>query len=287
MRKLPRNFFGHQHGMGARPGWPLVLPAEMVLPLLRYPLGYKMVQPGTALVRALGLIALPAIGWWLYVAFTNNPPPANIGQLWLCGFAVLSFLATLAVFLKRLWGLCRGENIHQEEAGYSWLAWHTALPVPLTEQLIVPGALAVSGWILAHTVSFDLGWWLILSGASLAFLGNWEMRRQWAAMRTVTDGMISAQTSGWRVEQHDQQTRKHNAQATGQEPEFAEMADAPLAPDAMSFRRGGNDTAPEFMTWFRKRRTPQEASARESAAPPSGRSLSPRHGEPHDFADLQ
>ena len=272
MRELPSNSHSHQHGMGGRPHWLLLFPADTTLPLIRVPLGYYIVHPKQAITRTVLLIVLPLIWWWFYVGFTNEPMPGNAGHLWLMGFAVLSLAVSLAVFVKRALGWRRGEEIHSEEAGYSWLCWHTPLPVWLCELFIVPGLVAGAGWGFAHTVSTELGYWLMVSAASLLLMGTWERARMRNAMVTTRDGMLQAQSSGWRVEQQEARARGRASAPNASEPHFAELGGGPATgPDAMSFGRDTGAMTPERMTWFRKRK---------GVGMPRG------PGERRDYADL-
>jgi hypothetical protein len=284
MRQLPRNFHTHQHGMGASPPAFMLGPAYCVLALVRVPLGHDIVRIWPALRRAAQLALLPLLFWWLYVAFTNQPAPANTGHMYLMAFAGISLLATLWVFAKRALGVTRGEQIHPEEAGYSWLAWLAPrLPAWLCEQVIVPAAFAAAGWCVFQTFSLELGLWLMACGASLFVMAVWECLRQRRALIATTAGMIQAQTSGWRVEQHEARARAADGQ--GHAPQFAEMgAGAMGPPDAMGWRTGGDGIAPDYMTWFRKRSRKPAAAAKGRSPRDAGKERG--GGERRDFADL-
>jgi hypothetical protein len=194
MRHLPRNYHTHEHGTKPPPpGW-MLFPALTVLPFLRGPLGYEMVHPRPGIVRALKLIVLPACIWWVFHPFIHFP--ANLGHMWMMRFAAAGFVLSLVVFLWRAFGPSRGEEVHTAEAGYSWLSLYTDIPMPLCELVIVPGLLAVTGYALTQTISFELGWWLILSGASYLVMAAWEYRRRMAQQRATIDDKIRAQMFG-------------------------------------------------------------------------------------------
>jgi hypothetical protein len=114
MRSLDPNIHEHQHGsVPPLPQW-LIMSAMTLLSLIRWRLGYDIVHPAKTLPRAL----LLAIFGFLLTVFSAR---ARIGADWFFGFVALSFAASLVTFCKRAIGQRRGEEIHTEEAGYSFI----------------------------------------------------------------------------------------------------------------------------------------------------------------------
>jgi len=213
IRVLPVNFHSDEYGgVSAPPSW-LTLPGYTVLPILRGPIGINHVHPWKVLIRTLGLIFLPA----LLMAFINAfIPPANrtsTGHDALTLFALAYMVISLVIFSRRWLGQRRGEKMHSAEAGYSWLAQRTTLPVVLCEQVIVPVMVAALGYVVAHTFSFELGWWLVAAGISLFIIARWEYRRVWAQHQSTVDDLIRARAYEERVDRQEAQ-RANPYQAT-------------------------------------------------------------------------
>jgi hypothetical protein len=264
----------------------------MAFPFLRSPIGYDLAFP----IRAIGSVAfvsvVPLIYWFVWLGVTNRPMPENSGHWWLVGYAAASWCLQCAIFAKRWHGQQHGEEIHTQEAGYSLLTWRSTLPAPLCEQVIVPVALAALGYAVKESVSFELGWWLILTGASYALMSNWEYRTRWAQVREPVNQMIRAQVFEERIDDHEQAARRPRAAAWGftqdktaqpmqgqsgedrpdkaelggssrrqepqkeaSEPQEERSAYAPAEPpDRAAFARDSDSTTPDYMTWIRKRR---------------------------------
>jgi hypothetical protein len=200
-----------------------MLPAYTVLPFLRGPLGYEIVQPFRAIRHALQLIILPVLVEALWVAFNPQRTPPVTRYPYLSIFALTYLAVTLILFARRWWGQRKGEEVHSAETGYSWLAWYTRLPVPLCELIIVPGALFGLGYALDHGgVSMELGWWLMACSASLFLMGLWEFRRAWSQRRATTDDMVRAKAFEARVDR--QGVGAGGAQTKKDGPDFADLA---------------------------------------------------------------
>lgn len=219
---LPRNIHAHEHGAGPMPAWGLLLPAYTVLPLIRRPLGYATVQPLHLLVS---LLLVAAVAFVLSAIY----PPASFGAEWFFAFLAASFLAGCIVFTQRAIGQRRGEEIHSREVGYSFLTLRSDLPVPLCEILLVPLALGVVGWMLAHSLSGLLGGWLVICALSYLRMSTWEHGSRLARSRSVADDMVQAQTFSQRVQTHERRARTARPHSTtagdGDVPDMAEVAE--------------------------------------------------------------
>jgi uncharacterized membrane protein YhaH (DUF805 family) len=192
-RHLPRNFHSHEYGGVVAPLHWLLLPAYTVLPFIRSPLGMQLVHPrNTVVIRVVALIFLPLIIEAVYVGFTQARLPENMGHIPLIYFALAYLAVTLVLFARRWHGQRHGEELHSGEAGYSWLAWYSTLPVALCEQLIVPLAVGALGYVVAHTFSVELGWWLMAAGVSLFIMARWEYRRIWSQHQATVDDIVRA-----------------------------------------------------------------------------------------------
>ena len=199
-RDLPPNFHSHEYGGTDAPAPILLMPAYTVLPFIRSPLGYEIVHIMPAIRRTLGLIILPVIAEFLWVGFTNKRLPENMGHGYLVDFALAYLVADIVIFGRRWMGQRKGEKLHSAEAGYSWLAWYTPLPVALCELVAAPGALLLIGEVFHRTVSIELGWWFRFAGASLFLMGWWEHRRIWSQHRATTDDLVRAKAFDARVD---------------------------------------------------------------------------------------
>ena len=198
------------------------MPAYTVLPFIRSPLGYEIVRILPALRRTLGLIVLPVIAEALWVGLTHAQLPANMGHVYLSDFALAYLVADLIIFARRWSGQRSGEKLHSAEAGYSWLAWYTTLPVVTCELVAAPGALLLLGEVFHRTVSIELGWWLRLAAASLLLMGWWEHRRVWSQQRATTDDLVRAKAFDARV---DRSGVHQGAPSTPTDPpNFADLA---------------------------------------------------------------
>ena len=136
-------------------------------------------------------------------------------------FALTYLVLSLAIFARRWWGQRHGEEIHSSEAGYSWLARYSHLPVPVCELAIVPFAVFALGYVLAHTVTLELGWWLMACGASLCLMALWEHRRVWSQHRATVDDVVRAKVFEARVDRAAPQTSPVGGK---DEPDFADLA---------------------------------------------------------------
>jgi hypothetical protein len=244
MRSLPPNIHEHQHGNSPPPpGW-MFKPADDVLPLLRWPLGYDIAHPAKALPLAL---LLGIFGFLLTLFYA----PARIGADWFFGFVALSFLASLAAFCRRAIGQRRGEEIHTQEAGYSFITRALRfVPPAFSEQILTPAALAWAGWVMAHAplvywgvyqgrtyyepVSVMLGWWLFISAFSYLGMARWEYRMRWAQTREIGNQTIRAKTFEQRLDTQERQAASRPARsqsratramgaANNTEPDIAEL----------------------------------------------------------------
>jgi hypothetical protein len=269
-RRLPRNIQQGHHGGIRQPPGILLTPAYMAFPFLRSPIGYDLAFPVRAIGSVLFVCVVPLIYWFFWLGLTSRPMPENSGHWWLVGYAVSSWLLQCCIFARRWQGQQRGEEVHSHEAGYSALSWHTNLPAPLVEQVLLPLAIGALGYGVKETVSWELGWWLILTGASYAILSNWEYRMRWAQVREPVNQMIRASVFEERLAEHEQAARSPRARpqaspgrAAGvdSDPDMAELGSARGStygpadpPDAAGFRQGSDSSAPDFMTFFRRRR---------------------------------
>jgi hypothetical protein len=174
-----------------------------------------------------------------------------MGHLWLAGFAVASLAVSCVIFARRALRQRRGEEIHTAEAGYSVLTWRTNLPVALCEQIIVPLALAAVGWLIAHTFSLELGWWLMVCAASWLVMARWELRRRLSQTRATVDDMIRAKTFEARLDGHERQARTASrgpdlagGYGRSSEPDMAELGYADTRP-----MRGEPPVADDSAAW--------------------------------------
>jgi hypothetical protein len=246
MRSLPPNIHEQHSAAVTPPPVALLQPAWSVLPLIRSPLGYDFVYPAKAIFMALML----AIGGFLIAAFY---PPARDGAVGFFTFVALSFAASLAAFFKRARGQRKGEEVHTQEAGYSFVTrqW-PFLPPALCEQLLTPALLGLVGCFLAIVpLAWDdgttaplspmLGWWLMLSALSYLLMARWEYRMKWAQTREPVNQMIRAKLFEARLDTHERAARKpapsrahrsgaNRAAVDGSEPDIAELGGTPHRP---------------------------------------------------------
>lgn len=262
MRELPPNIHMREHGGKPPPMGIFLIPALVALPLVRWPLGYETAQPARAF-----LIRIVVVG----VAFLVSRfiPQAQPGWELLAAYVALSFVVVCVMFTQRAIGQRHGEEIHTTEAGWSYLAWRSQWPVWACEQVIVPLGVAAAGYVVAQSVSWELGWWLVLTGASLAILARWESAKRWALTRTTVDTMLQAQMFGHRVEQHEQRAynpaagrpgggntaqpgNANSSSGAGGEPDVAELGGSRRGaepPFAASWKPG-DGIGPASMTWL-------------------------------------
>ena len=209
MRKLPPNFHSYEHGSIAAPRWTLLAPAQALLPLIRWPLGYETLSPWVALKRAAAFAAIPP-GFWFLMSLMNHAPPANEGPEYFDAFIAGTFLVTLLRFGRRAAGQHKGEEIHTAEAGYSAVTWLLRFPMQSAEQLVVPGLIGWGGWEIAETVSVDLGYWLMACAVSYLILANWEVRNVAARKRAPVDDKIRAQAFSNQFDEHEEKAARSN-----------------------------------------------------------------------------
>jgi hypothetical protein len=225
-RNLPPNFHSNEYGGIAPPHWMVFLPAYTVLPFVRSPLGYDMVRLTPAIKRTLGLIIFPPLVEAIWVAFTNRQLPANIGHTYLTAFALAYLILSLAIFVRRWLGQRRGDELHSGEAGYSWLAWYSNLPVPPCEIIVVPAVVTGVGYLLINGPSRELGWWLEAAGTSLFLMALWEYRRTWSQRRATVDDVVRAKVFEERVDHAtsgQSQSGPRQERRREPEPEFADL----------------------------------------------------------------
>ncbi len=223
-RDLPRNFHSDEYGGIYAPAPILLLPAYTMLPFIRSPLGIQLVNPWTALRRFLGLTILPLIAEFLWVGFTNKRLPGNMGHIPLIYFALTYMVFAFGIFARRWYGQRHGEEVHSGEAGYSWLVKLTALPIGLCEQVVVPLAVGFIGYLIDHTFSVELGWWLMAAGLSLFIMARWEYRRLWSQHQATVDDLIRAKTYEERLSGHESK-QGTSSQESGHGPAFADLGD--------------------------------------------------------------
>jgi hypothetical protein len=222
-RDLPRNFHSDEYGGVSAPLPWVLLPAYTVLPFLRSPIGLQLVHPWTVIRRTLGLILAAWLLGTFLPAFTPPAQRKDMGETLLVGFTLAYLMVALVIFARRWQGQRKGEEMHSGEAGYSWLVQRTKLPVFLSEQVIVPLAIGALGYLLAHTISVELGWWLMAAGVSLFIMARWESRRVWSQHQATVDDLIRAKTYEDRMERHETQTG--SAHASPDTPVFADLGD--------------------------------------------------------------
>ena len=280
-KRLFRNWHGPdpRGGIPVRHGW-IAVPALTVISLIRTPVGNKVAAPLNAIVVAGGLYLLTPFAWLFFGGLMDwHSLPGNIGHEWLAGFLALCVVASCFIWVKRMFGIQRGEEIHQMEAGYSWLAWYMPLPPWFTELAFVPAIFMGAGWFFYTGPSRDLGGWLAVCGVSFLWLGLVELRHRVAVAGSISDQLIQGQSAGQSVDMHvAKASSPRNQTARAHAPQFAEAASGPAAaPDGFMERpgRGGG----LFVFRFGKSRT---RIARPAAAPPKTGRWDP---EPRNYAE--
>jgi hypothetical protein len=230
MRALQPNFHSHEYGGVDAPPRLLLRPAYIMLPFIRAPVGFEHVRPMSVIMMTGWLILGPGILEFIYVGFTRAKLPDDLGYIYLFYFALAYCALALAVFVRRAIGQRWREEIHTAEAGYSWLAWMTPLPVWLCEIVLVPAAVGVAGYFIQHSAfSYELGWWLMLTALSLMLMAVWESKRRWSQHRATVDDVIRAKTFEARVSGHEAQGQGGavpGADAAGK-PDIAELGASP------------------------------------------------------------
>jgi len=222
MRTLPPNFHSHEHGGVDAPPRILLKPAYTVLPFIRAPLGYHVVHPYQAIVMALGLSILPPFLAIFYVGFTRVQMPDNVGHEYMIYFAILYLVLSLLRFAWRVLG--PRKNIHSAEAGYSWLARLTPLPVWLCEIVLVPAAVGYVGYLIRESFSAELGWWLLICAMSLMLMAVWEAKRRASQRRATVDDIIRAETFEARVSGQEARAKPAaGMNADADKPDVAEL----------------------------------------------------------------
>ena len=185
-RKLPANYHSLEYGGIAAPIPLLVWPAYMALPFLRTPLGYRLLTPWQVAWYGGGLLCLQImIDGWLFQGVTGP---------YLRVFIELYPIVALARWFPRWRYQGQAGEPHTMEAGHSWLAWYAPLPVWLTEIFIVPAVVGGAGWEIATEIDAELGFWLMMIGASLFWMATWEYRRSAALRRAIADDLVRADT---------------------------------------------------------------------------------------------
>ena len=220
-RSLPPNFHSHEYGTIDAPPHFLLAPAYMALPFLRSPIGYGLVRPFTAFYRTVLLIVVPVVLEWLWEGLRPQRRDVLDGFPFLSAYAAAYLVLSLVLAARRSIGLNRAPPLHSQEAGHSWLVRFTTLPVPLCEILIIPGAVFLLGLVVRNTVSWELGWWWMITGLSLFGMGLWEFRRLRAQQRATTDDMMRAKTFEERVDKQDAGAKSGPQK---DEPDFADLA---------------------------------------------------------------
>jgi hypothetical protein len=240
-RQLFRNWHGPdpRGGRPVRLGW-CAVPALMWISVIRRPVGNKVAAPLDVIIKAAFLCFVPPYVWWFIYGYMEWPLPGNVGHYWLVGSLVLCVPASAAVWVRRWIGIHRGEEIHQMEAGYSWLAWYTPLPPWLTEVVLVPAIFTSAGWLFYVGPSRDLGAWLALSGASFLLLGLAELRHRISVAASISDQLIQGQSAGESIDIHAAKASNVSGQARGAHtPQFAEAASGPASPPTGFVERPG------------------------------------------------
>jgi hypothetical protein len=194
LRQLPANYHGIEYGGITPPSEVLLWPAYSALPFLRQPLGYEIVNPLKALLRAAQIL----IPWTIIDLWSGRPP-----NEWLFKYFLVSMMLTAAFWLWRFILQGRPGQPHTTEAGYSWLTWILPVPPWLMEIFAVPGAIGWVGWtVWTGNGRYDqeFGLWLMFVGASLAIMAIWEYRRFAAQQRAINDDMVRAGVYSARVD---------------------------------------------------------------------------------------
>jgi hypothetical protein len=157
-----------------------------------------------------------------YVGFTRVQMPDKLGHEYLIEFAVAYFVLSLLIFAWRALG--PKKNVHSAEAGYSWLARLTPLPVWLCEIVLVPAGVGYVGYLIRESFSAELGWWLLICAMSLMLMAVWETKRRASQRRATVDDMIRAETFEARVSEQEAQRRGQAALGTDPDkPDIAEL----------------------------------------------------------------
>jgi hypothetical protein len=238
MARLPPNLHATEPGAPLAPRAAWTAPAMGVRALTGFPLGYATLSPFKAALRSAVIVLIPFIFWFLWGLLTRQAPPANEGRAFLIDYAVLAFGMTLLRFIARAIGQNFGQEVHSAETGYS-LVTHILffLPAALTEQFIVPGLLGWAGWQISHSLSFDLGVWLMISAVSYFILANYEMRGRAARRRAPVDDKIRAGLFVTDVDTHEEKVKVRQRRQKGRgvaDPLYA----AGEAPDIAEYGHG-------------------------------------------------
>jgi hypothetical protein len=201
MQDLPRNFHSFEYGSGKAPSRAVLFPGYTLLPFIRDPLGFDIVNPKTAIMRTLLLLLAGYLGQFVM----PHAPPEDFALL--ACFALAYLALSLVRFFRRWRGQGRGEDIHTAEAGYSFLARMLPLPVAITEILILPALIALMGSELWDSGNCELGGWLMLAALSLSLMGWWEYRRRWSQHRALTDDVLRAESYSERMQARESRAR--------------------------------------------------------------------------------
>jgi hypothetical protein len=276
-KQLFRNWHGPdpRGGRPVRQGWSAV-PALTWISVVRMRVGNKVAAPSNAIIVAAFLYFVPPYAWWFIYGYMAWPLPGNIGHTWLVGSLALCVAASVAVWVRRWIGIHRGEEIHQMEAGYSWLAWSTPLPPWLTEVVLVPAIFASAGWLFYIGPSRDLGAWLVLSGASFLLLGLAELRHRISVAASISDQLIQGQSAGESIDIHVAKAGNASGQARGAHAaQFAEAASGPASPPSGFVERPGRGGGLFLFRFPRSGRSNGQPSP--AASQKVGRDLEPRN----------
>ncbi len=122
------------------------------------------------------------------------------------------------------------------EAGYSWAARWTPLPLWSTEIVLVPAAFIAAGVWFYQGPSRDLGGWLIVLGGSLCYLAMAELRHRYTVSGSIIDMYVQGDAAGASLG-----TYTANSQASGQRAgHMAEDATASATPRGMAMHAEGS-----------------------------------------------
>ena len=271
-RELP-----NYHGPDPRGGAPVlhgwdVLPALTVLPWLRYPVGNKIARPVNAIINAAFLTFITPLIWG-FIYRDEYRQPSGIGLPWLMAFAWGSAALCLAVWAWRVLRLMqsarkgggsRVKPVHQMEAGYSWLARWTPLPLWLTEVFLIPGAFLAAGWRFFIGPSMDLGLWLAVVGFSLALLGFAELRHRVGVSGSITDMSVQGDAAGVSMGAYTTHAREGRKGAR----QVAEDATGGATAGGMAMRAEGNSGGGLFLFKFGRKGTKAKGAGEDIAPVP-------------------
>lgn len=179
----------------------LMAPAMTLLPFLRRSVGEEIVHPRRVILWSVLLaIGVPCLGT-VWCGIATKPPP-NFAPLIL--FALAYFITGAATWLIRRQGLARGQAVHSFDLGQSWVAARLPYPRPVSEIFVIPVAVMSVGYAATYGFLATLGWWLVIAGASLLMLAQWEYRIRRARYRAMVDDVIAAESAQANVRTHEE-----------------------------------------------------------------------------------